>query len=507
MESSVQFERTKIRLNELLDENPSLAVDQAYQLPDDINSNIIKASILIDGGVLLNCHEDVLVGVEIFSDINKLLPNKEDIKYNLANGFHALSKTTHERFPEWYNTTHLNRFKARELFYSVAVSSESCRELKTQAFTNLGNLLWSSYRWVEAYDIYCQALIENPQNGIASAGALKMLRYSYSLDIGHHDLLAAEIETLAGHVRNNLDSIQEFGGTHSVKAILNEISEIPSRDLKLVQSPEDQFEAYIIENNLTLSPTIHRVKHEKNRWDELNIYSVISSADDGYSVPEVFAMFNTMKSDYILSRKLLYDGIKNAVVETGTYSDTLDYANYGVQTSLLTLAQRSALDILDKIAVAILSYFEIKGARRAYFKSAWYKQSKSRSKVQKIHPELQEEIQSGNTALIALMEIASDLSQTGGFLRPKQDARNSSTHRFTVLHEFGAFKTQESECIEHLGFDSFISEAIDTMKLVRSALIYFVQMIDMNVQRRKTEDDSLYLTMDVPFHEYIRETE
>jgi len=52
-----------------------------------------------------------------------------------------------------------------------------------------------------------------------------------------------------------------------------------------------------------------------------------------------------MKADYILSRKLLFDAMEDnyKYVDTGFYSDTLDYATYGIKSSLLTLAQRASV--------------------------------------------------------------------------------------------------------------------------------------------------------------------
>ncbi|MBS7690660.1 hypothetical protein I0E98_10065 [Pseudomonas lalucatii] len=66
-----------------------------------------------------------------------------------------------------------------------------------------------------------------------------------------------------------------------------------------------------------------------SRWDDLSISSVTVSSSDGCVVPEVFAMLNVIKSDYILARNILFSASSKAFADSGAYSDTLDYACYG----------------------------------------------------------------------------------------------------------------------------------------------------------------------------------
>lgn len=68
--------------------------------------------------------------------------------------------------------------------------------------------------------------------------------------------------------------------------------------------------------------------------------------------PPVFAMFNMLKSDFILARDLAWRAVDESVwPKTGRFSDTLDFATYGPDISALMLAHRTALDLLDKVAV------------------------------------------------------------------------------------------------------------------------------------------------------------
>src|SRR5690606_27774098 len=284
-----------------------------------------------------------------------IFQDNSTLKYNLANGLRALASCTERKGLNWYQKTEDLRLEARLYFYLAANASDALPDTKSQSFTNLGTVLWSSYRWVEAYDLYTLALTENPRNGVASSGALKMLKYALQQELGNYDLLVAEIEYLATHVRENLETIYAYAGGYGLKGIVNEVKEIRSGNKKKPNEKGDEYESFVVSNNLTLSPTIHSHEHDSKYWDNINILSIGVGLSGNGSVPEVFTMINILKSDYILSRQLFFYASNRLFKETGNYNDTLNHACYGVNVSALALAQRSALDILDKIAVATLS--------------------------------------------------------------------------------------------------------------------------------------------------------
>jgi hypothetical protein len=171
-------------------------------------------------------------------------------------------------------------------------------------------------------------------------------------------------------------------------------------------------------------------------------------------------------------------------------------------TSALALAQRSALDILDKVAVATLSYLGIGGAKRTSFKEAWFK--KGKDEKEKLKPAILNEIENGNTALLALTEVSRDLSNKIGFLSEKQASRNSSTHRFTVLHDLGSIPKSHSGCLEHFDYEVFLKESLNTLKLARSSVIYFVQMVLIREVKLSEQKNGLIMPLIVPSHEDMR---
>lgn len=144
------------------------------------------------------------------------------------------------------------------------------------------------------------------------------------------------------------------------------------------------------------------------------------------------------------------------VPESGNYSDTLDCALYGICESLLTIAQSSCIDILDKVAVATSKYLDLphpKGWNKIYFANLWFDKRKSGETPSWVS-RVCEEIKSGNTALLAITEVALDLEEAG-FLSIKRKHRNSSTHRFTVLHDIGVPDDNQDSPIDHTDIDLY----------------------------------------------------
>lgn len=492
------------KLQLLLDDDPGKAIDEALKLSGNINVDLLQASIFVDAGAMIKNFDVVSKGVEIYRDAIGRFQDNSELKYNLANGLHSLALCTNYINFSWYYDTENYRLEARQYFYIAANDSEASIDVRSQSYTNLGNLLWSSYRWVEAYDFYTLALTENPKNGVASSGALKMLRYALGQELGDYELIVEEIEHLASHVNKNLESIYSYSGDYGVKGIVDEVKDIPCNEKADLTIEGDEYEEFVISNNLTLSPTIHSHSHESKYWDTINISSVTSSIDSGSAVPEIFAMINLLKSDYILARQLFFSASNRLFSETGSYNDTLDYACFGVNESALALAQRSALDILDKVAVATLSYLEVGGAKRTSFKEAWFKKRKEKDDKEEFKPKILQEIENGNTALLALTEVSRDLSNKSGYLFEKQASRNSSTHRFTVLHDFGEIPTSQTGCLEHFNYEIFFRESLRTLKLARSSIIYFVQMVLIREKKLSEHSNGIVMPLTVPSHEEIR---
>jgi hypothetical protein len=177
---------------------------------------------------------------------------------------------------------------------------------------------------------------------------------------------------------------------------------------------------------------------------------------------------------------------------------------YGIPESLFTLAQRSAIDILDRIAVAASEYLGLNGLPSSiYFSKRWHViEGHSFKRPLEWHPVIANEINEGNFALIALAELAEDIA-VNGYLAPKRTLRNKSTHQFVILHDMGSMGSRESLYTEHFNVDDFKIQTISALKLVRAALFYFVEMITIHEERLESEEGSS-VSLEVPSHHWIR---
>ena len=178
------------------------------------------------------------------------------------------------------------------------------------------------------------------------------------------------------------------------------------------------------------------------------------------------------------------------------YVDTLDYANYGTRTAVLRLAQRLAVDVLDKIAGALNEILGLGlSPESVNFLNLW------RQKDGSLRSAIAAEIQRGNQPLIALSEMREDLMK-GGYLETKRSLRHSSTHRFTVLHDMLVGGYRPTRAVEHYAEAAFLAELIETLRLCRAALLYFVEMVD--TRERTVDAAGLSVPLFLPPHHEIR---
>lgn len=502
----LRFERVQDEFRVLTDKTPELAVKKArdpntWKDLGKTNAEILKSGILIDAGY--HCSDQVAIseGVQILRDLIQRFPEQYGLYQNLGNGLVASSVDKGAKTPEWHLRTFSIRQEARRHFlYSGSKCQES--EAKGTAFNNLGNALNVANRWVEAYDQYMCALEHDPTNAVASTGAVKILLRAIERGIGDKERLNPVVARLIKMSRLNEHRIRELAGEQAHQGLQGLLSnEVPDSNKNIKKL--SKYERFVKENRLNLSLTIEGEDFSIRRWDSLGIRTVTVPVKSEPGTPPIFAMFNVLKADYLLARRLVFDSKYKKIPETTTYSDTLDYANYGAEESMLILCQRMCLDILDKIAVAATEYFGLSEKIQSInFENRWFVVD-AKTKGLKWNDALKSHIQNGNWAIIALAEIALDLKGLG-FLHQKRQFRNAGTHRFLILHELDFRPSRHSDYIEHSLHSDFYGATVESLRLVRAALIHFVEMIGINENRRKKNEKTL--PIDIPRYHKIRGT-
>jgi hypothetical protein len=485
------------RLTRLIDADPVAAIREARLLSPDPGAPeaTVKAAILVDGGARAKDAEAIAAGTDLFRLLSESNPARVDLSYNLANGLVALANLDQTPVPHWYGVTAAMRHEARQLYASVS-RTPAQNALATQAMTNLGNALDRAHRWAEAYDAYVEALRTDARNGMASGCAAQLVWRCIRLRLGDRDRLTDLALAYGRHTRDHVDETRAYGGLHAVE----EFAQLPAGDSPPSVGAEtgklDPYAAFARRHRLMLVPFVEGVDMTSPRWDTLSVSHFTEGIDTPSEPPSIFAMFNTMKEDFLLARYLAHVALEGEVPDPGEYVDTLDYANYGTRSAALRLAQRLALDVLDKIAGAVNDLLSVGlPHRKVYFTNLWHETDGS------LRPAVAAEIERRNWPVLALSEVRQDLVG-GGYLEGKRSLRHSSTHRFTVLHDMLVGGFRDTPVVEHYDEAAFSVELIETLRLCRAALLYFVEMLRAREAATETSDFSVPLFL--PLHHEIR---
>lgn len=507
-----RFYKQSAHLNSLLNSNPAEAVKQAREINLDLDTDgrfnlmVLRAVVLVDGGALTQQQDAIEEGLTLFRELHSLFPNPH-ITYNLANGLVA-STGLPPRDANWLNhqeCTRERRAEARRCFWKVAQDGDADSTLRTQAWTNLANQFSNSYRLGEAQDGWLAALAIDPENGVAASSAARNLLWLYERG-GCSELTRIEAIMLAKIADRHRDRVIQYAGAQAaeqIAAFARKLGDPPPR-----APHKDPFISWVERERLTLAPAVELIDPTMGKLDWLMLPGILErESGAGGTPPPVFAMFNMLKSDYILARDLLWRAIdEDAWPATGRFGDTLDYATYGPDASALILAHRTALDLLDKIAVTANHYFELgQSPDKVYFGKLWRGKIDKTSGTHPLSEKVEEAIRGGASALYGLVELAEDYDSSAGILRPQKDLRNAGTHRFVVLHYLGdpAHSRQAPE-IEHHRREPFTQEVLRALRVARSAIQMLAISISQHEQGLAQRTGGLVGSLIVPDHDWIR---
>lgn len=512
--SSMQdrFYEQSAHLNTLLNNDPAEAVKQAREInldipePELVNLMGLRAAALVDGGVLTQQQDAIEEGLALFRELHRRFPTA-DITYNLANGLVA-STGNPPRGPNWLDhqeRTRELRIEARQCFWKVAQDPDADSALRTQAWTNLANQFSKSYRLGEAHDACLAALEIDPENGVAASSAAHNLLWLYEQG-GCSDLTRVEAVMLAKIAHRHQDRVVDYAGAQAaekIAAFASELEDPPPR------SPHtDPFIGWVERERLTLAPAVELIDPTLGKLDWLVLPGILEREPGAIATPPpVFAMFNVLKSDFILARDLAWRALdENVWPSTGRFGDTLDYATYGPDASALILSHRTALDLLDKIAVTANHYFELgQLPDKVYFGKLWRGSPDKATGVRPLAEKVEAAIRGGANALYGLVELAEDYDSSAGILRSQKNLRNAGTHRFVVLHDFGdpAHSRQTPE-IERHRREPFTQEALRALRVARSAIQMLALSISQHEQGLARRATGIVGSLVVPDHDWIR---
>lgn len=453
------------------------------------------SSALIDLATTLGLTEAIEIGVEwatrLFNPHTTPALFAPYAAYNRANGLMAIFEIEERSRPDAesgaadpaYRLLHVNRLRPiRELFNLAGYDRLASPELRGASLCNLANMLDESGRWVEAYSAYSDALAEDPTNGNAAGNMAELLkrRLANGTDqLGHISAVYDKYVAIAQSLREH--TIQIAGADAADR--WDALKLTGSKGHLSHEGDElDPYQAWIVAHRLALTATVEGLGSDSPRWDSASITGYFP-ADNGVGVPPIFAAMNVLKAEYVVARRLAFRGYRmlseseyeQHPEDTGVYTDTLDSAFYGEPSALLLLAQRSALDVLDKIAVTANEHFG-SGLRPSSVTFARYWKD---SKTGEIRPKLSVPNE-GRRSQLALAELASDLEPEGLYPEARL-LRNAGTHRL-VHATYGMPTGPTDDTFSTVNIDELAPATLEALSVARAAYLYFVDLVESQLE-------------------------
>jgi tetratricopeptide (TPR) repeat protein len=435
------------------------------------------AGALIDIGSRLGDDKVVRAGLAAISRQARREPANGLWQYQRGTGYITLASTAKGTKEERREKTQRERVRGRRALWEAA-TSDLDPSTRAQAWVNLGNDLYESGRYVEAYGAYQEALRVCPGHPVAAGYSASVLFYWARLlgaDSGNLVALAHHW----GRIAQADLALAEATASGSSKLFETFPTALADEAVPPAEAGLSGYDEFVARHRLYLSWALDGAT-EPCCWDSLIAPEISVPIDAGPDTPSVIAMLNSLKADFLLARRLAWEAIESDGSDAHLYTDTLDYAAYGDGTARSILATRAALDVLDRVAVAANHYFGFGiSPGQVDFRTLWREPRHPRT----MRPPAAAEVSAGNISMYALVEMADDLSGHG-WLEGHQRFRNVATHRFVVAHvESWRIPTPTSD-IHRLTVQDLDDEVGAALGATRSGILYLHGAIGNHEHRK-----------------------
>ena len=444
------------------------------------------AGVLVDAGEAAGDVTASTTGLVAIQRLVKKQPSDGNLRYMLGTAYSTIALLDKTPRPEWWEATRKLQIDQRRELWRAADSGIEAQN-KAQAWINLGNNLERCGRWIEAFTAFMEALEVSPSHPVAAGWAACMLLRRGGAPGGPDWVPTAH--HLAGIAKSNLEYAERIA-PGSEKFFERLPTDRADEFVASKLSAFDTLDGFIVKYRLHLSMSLD--PSHPDCWDSLSTPRLREAIDTPPEPPSLFAMFNTCKADYLLARKLAWDARNTDDDDVHHYTNTLDYAQYGLKSSLEILAMRSSFDLLDRIAVAANHYFGLGvEAKNVYFKSLW----RQHVPGEPLLPGVESEIDAKNWGMLALVSLSDDF-RDDGWLFGRQRFRNIATHRFLVSHWMMSGGWRDTPEIEHISQGDLEEITISALRIARSALLYLADAVSRREHRlHSSEGPSFELTL------------
>ena len=454
------------------------------------------AGLFIDAGAALRLQIVVQRGQQILADNwDRLEPSygSAQLNYNTGNAYKALYDI--ERVDAGWRFSIASAvlvLKAKASYWR-ALSEAKPEKITPEQLTNLGNALDACGRVIDALHYYDRALSVDARFGMAQVNRGLALLYlnrvsgSYSIKLMHEiyrSLLAgATADSTEPHARAEAKRHAEL-----VAQAIRGHGHNPEEDQHSVRQDEeerarhDPYWQWCLKHSLALSEHSLYCQCVGARRDDLSIMTPggrLSGAD----VPNMELLLNRIKSEYCLSRALLFQSAAdggslkwNVGPFEGTFTDLFDDEVTGIEPELLRTSFRLCFGILDRIARGICGFLTLATDREnLYFDSFWRAGGRDNTRWDTLST-------LSDPSIVALYSLAGDLNErAGGEWSRLKRYRNLFEHELCLVR-YDSTSRDVPPWMAQTKFASISegqlrSDAMDMLRFTRSAIFYFTFFI------------------------------
>jgi len=389
---------------------------------------------------------------------------------------------------------------------------------RCQVFTNLGNCMDTVGRFIEAQEYWGQALILEPQFGMAignrGSGLENYARALY--DPGHQMLFVKFAHTAVKRALGKdvlYDGVYPQARVHfesvknRIEGLVPNLGKINLHDHSMGRSEaERSYRAWCLENRLFLNPLNDLGPHSIANRDVLMLPSFKTKVNEP---PTLVGFFNQLKQEYVSARWLLHEGTRTDKIhfsdrEVVLYN-TLDYTCHALSVEKTKIAFRMAYSLFDKLAFFLNEYLQLGiNDRDVYFKTLWYQHRSA-----KPFPLRSAFTNLDNWPLRGLFWLAKDLfdDQYSDVIEPEARdfylIRNRLEHSsLRVYEDFAAGLSSDLEIFSNrLAYSitrgDLNAKTLRLFKLVRAAIIYLLLGMHREEARRAHDEKALAFPMEI----------
>ena len=386
---------------------------------------------------------------------------------------------------------------------------------RAQIYTNLGNILNQTGRFIEAIEYWDRALIAVPKFAMACGNrGVGLGCYAHALyDPGHHGVfMIFAAESLAQACAEDA-VIESYGYEEAFGQFAAHLNDIWTRyDIpKMVEQvdllghsmgrgkKERRYRQWCLSNRLFINPLNDIGPNPLAAQDVMTLPSITVGIEKGPSLPIVIHHFNIIKQEFCAARYALYEGITSTGVHFSDRSvllyNTLDYPAFGFAVERMKMAFRGAYAVFDKTAFLLNAYLALgHNERQVTFRNFWFMKGKAKT----LHPALDG---LANWPLRGLFWLSKDIFEDHFLDVTEPDAqllyelRNHMEHKFVTVHN-GLLRTVSPQFAERpteglfdLSVTDLIAKTVRQLKIARATIIYLSLGIHAEERRRAQEKE------------------